>query len=275
MSVAAQSLRFNYFGIERLTGGKVIDLTNSILFADYFEDLLSPSLTMTVRLISSASLLNSLPIRGGEKVSMSITTPFGDFIFDDDTAMYVYKVSDINPSDTNEIITLNLVSKEALTNETSRCEKKYSDANIDVHVNDILENTLKTKKIGIIEKTANQYSFIGNNKKPFHILTWLSPRSVPLISGKKGTSGEGETGQALGTAGFLFYENYDGFNFRSVESLVSSTQIGSQSADKKKIQKFTYTGAIQSNIETNETRIIEYNFEKNIDLMKSLRVGLS
>ena len=274
MSVSVQGLKFNYFGIERLSGGKVIDLTNSILFADYFEDLLSPCVTMVVKLISSSSLLNTLPIRGGEKVSMSIETVFGEFIFDDENAFYVYKVSDISPNDTNEIITLNLVSREAFTNETVRCEKKYKNATIDTHVKDILEKTLNTKKIGTIEKTANKYSFIGNNKKPFHVLTWLSPKSVPFSSKKTGVSGDGETGKALGTAGYLFYENQDGFNFRSIESLVSSTQIGSSSSNSKDIQQFSFTGAIQSGIESNERRIIQYNLDKNIDLMKSLRVGM-
>lgn len=275
MTVSVQGLKFNYFGIVPLGGDQtVIDLTNSILYADYFEDLLSPCITMTVELISSTSLFNILPIRGGEQVSLSIGTPRGDFILDGDNSLYVYKVSNISPNNTNENITLNLVSKEALTNETSRCEKKYKSSSLDIHVEDILKNSLKTTKIGTIEKTANRYGFIGNNKKPFHVLTWLCPKSVPAISGKSGTSGGGESGEALGTAGFLFYENKDGFNFRSIDSLVSSTQIGNSSSDSKSIPKFAYTGAIQSNIDTNEYRIIDYGVEKNIDMMKSLRVGM-
>ena len=103
----------------------------------------------------------------------------------------------------------NLVSKEGLQNETVRCQKKYQKLTLDNHVNDILKNTLQTDKIGTIETTSNSYSFIGNNKKPFHILTWLGPKAVSQISKVSNVSGNGQSGQAKGTSGFLFYENYD------------------------------------------------------------------
>jgi len=276
MSIAVGAFRPNYFGIQSLDGKNKVDITNSLLFFDYFEDLLSPCITAIAQITNSSSLFNILPIRGGEKVAISVDTAFGEFLLDGDNALYVTKVTVLDAQTQNETFTLHMVSLEALSNETSRCEKKYNDATIDIHVKDILKNVLNTKKFDNknIEVTSNSYSFISNNKKPFHILTWLGPKSVPTTSGGGGTSGEGEYADAKGTAGFLFYENKDGFNYRSIDSLVSNTQIQNQSADKEKIITYTYTQIIENNNQANELKILNYGFEKNQDLMKALRVGM-
>jgi len=268
MAAAVGAFKPNYFTIQTLDGKTTVDVTNSCLFFDYFEDILSPCVTAIAQLINSSSLFNILPIRGGEKVTISVDTAFGEFVLDD---LYVYKVSNLDAQHSNEMFTLNLVSREGLTNETSRCQTIYR-GNLQTTVTKILKDDLKTKKYKSenIEGTSNDYSFIGNNRKPFHILTWLGPKAVPANGQNSGTSGE----EARGTAGFLFYENKDGFNFRSIDSLVSSTKIQTNSADKENIPYYLFTQVIEENQAKTNFNILNYNYEKNIDLMKSLRVGM-
>ena len=268
MAAAVGSFKPNYFTIQTLDGSTTVDVTNSCLFFDYFEDILSPCVTAIAQLMNSSSLFNILPIRGGEKVTISVDTAFGEFVLDD---LYVYKVSNLDAQHSNEMFTLNLVSREGLTNETSRCQTIYR-GNLQTTVTKILKDDLKTKKYKSenIEGTSNDYSFIGNNRKPFHVLTWLGPKAVPANGQNSGTSGE----EARGTAGFLFYENKDGFNFRSIDSLVSSTKIQTNSADKENIPYYLFTQVIEENQTKTNFNILNYNYEKNIDLMKSLRVGM-
>jgi hypothetical protein len=268
MAAAVGSFKPNYFTIQTLDGSTTVDVTNSCLFFDYFEDILSPCVTAIAQLMNSSSLFNILPIRGGEKVTISVDTAFGEFVIDD---LYVYKVSNLDAQHSNEMFTLNLVSREGLTNETSRCQTIYR-GNLQTTVTKILKDDLKTKKYKSenIEGTSNDYSFIGNNRKPFHVLTWLGPKAVPANGQNSGTSGE----EARGTAGFLFYENKDGFNFRSIDSLVSSTKIQTNSADKENIPYYLFTQVIEENQTKTNFNILNYNYEKNIDLMKSLRVGM-
>ena len=272
MAIAVSGLRYQSVTIASLDGTKRIDITNSILGIDYYEDILSPCITMTMQLMNSYSIFSGLPIRGGESVSMQIETASGTFVLEGENAMFVTKLAGLDAEKQSESFTLFLSSKEGLQNETVRCCKKYNNSNINTHVEDILTNTLQTTKIGKIEQTSNTYSFIGNNKKPFHILTWLGPKSVSTLSSQSGTSGK----EAKGTAGFLFYENKDGFNFRSIDSLVSNTQLQSSSSNKENIFKYNYSGKgmIESNNLNNNFEILNYNYEKNIDLMKSLRVGM-
>ena len=82
MSQSVAAFKPNYFIIQSLDGSKKIDITNSLLFFDYFEDILSPCITATAQIVNSTSLFNLLPIRGGEKVSISVDTAFGEFLFD-------------------------------------------------------------------------------------------------------------------------------------------------------------------------------------------------
>lgn len=275
MAEAVSGLSYNYIGIISLDGKNKLDLTNSVTSVDYFEDVLEPAITMTMSVINANGIVNSLPIRGGEKVVMDIETASGNFKLDGKNAMYVYKVSGIDAQKSNESFTLHLTSREYFSNETVRCLKKYNKQTIDLHIRDILKNTLKTTKIGIIEPTSNSYSFIGNNKKPFHILQWLGPKSVSIITKKSGVSGKGTQATANGTAGFLFYENKSGFNFRSIDSLVSNTQLQSSSANKEVVYKYIYEGMIiEHNNPRNNFKIINYFTDKNIDLRKALRVGM-
>lgn len=275
MSLTLNALQPNLFTIQSLNGSTKIDLmgSSSVLFLDYYEDLLSPSIMITAQIMSSSSILNILPIRGGESVELSVKTAFGDFDFQGERSLYVYKVSGITQDTVSETFTLNLISREGITNETIRCRKRY-DGTIDQSVKKILEDVLETDRFesSNIEQTANSYSFIGNQKKPFHILTWLGPKSIPQGTSPTNTSGDGLSSEAKGVAGFLFYENKDGFNFKSVESLVKNTQSGT--SNSKNIVKYYYTQITETHSPINEYRILNYNFEKNTDLLKNLRVGM-
>jgi len=264
---ALNSLEYRRVEITSVDGEKTIDLSGSLINTDYFEDLLSPCITMTMQIMSQYSIYNGLPIQGGEKVLFEVVTPSGEFALE----MYVYKVSGLSSGSSQETFTLHLVSREGLTNETARVQKKYDKKPINEHVTSILRDVLKTDRFESenIERTSNSFQFIGTLKKPFYVLTWLGPKSIPSTSssGKSGTAGKG-------VAGFLFYENYEGFNFRSVDTLVSSTNTQSSGGDKENIPTYQYTQVTETNKTGNEYKILNYGLEKNMDLMKSLRVGM-
>ena len=255
--------------------GEGFDLSENIIEFDYYEDILKQAVTAKIKVMSSFSYVNQLPIRGGEKVEMIIETGFGKTIFEGDNALYVYKVSDINTERMVEECTIHLTSLEHFSNQSTRCMKKYNFQGIGEHVEDILKNTLGTKKNIKVEPTANSYTFIGNSKKPFYTLTWLGSKSISQVTDKSGVSGEGKEGLNKGTAGFLCYENYDGYHFRSIDSLVANTQVQDGKSDLEPKFSYTYTGkVIEAAKLKNNVTIMRYNFEKNIDLRGALRVGM-
>ena len=251
------------------------DITNSVLSFDYFENILEPSVGIRMVVANQISLIDAIPIRGGEKVDFSILTGNGVFEPTEKLEFYIYKVSDVQAEDLKETFVLHLATKDCMSNETTRCQRKYQKLNIADHVKSILDDVLVTENYSDvnIEKTANSYSFIGCNKKPFHTLRWLCPKSEAASEGPKGESGEGTTGKAVGTSGFFFYENREGYNFKSIDNLVSETGIGS--ADEKFVWDYEYTGVVKSGQIIGHTGpIINFSYEKNMDLRKLLRVGM-
>ena len=118
-------------------------------------------------------------------------------------------------SEGSESFTLNLVSREAITNETVRVGKKFpTSQKISGFCREIfLKNYLKDDKLDTLEETQNTYGFIGNMKKPFSIITWLASKSV---------SGSMQNHAEDSSAGYVFYETQDGFNFMSIDKIMES-----------------------------------------------------
>jgi hypothetical protein len=138
-----------------------------------------------------------------------------------------------------------------------------------------------------IEKTKNTYSFMGNMRKPFYTIQWLCPKSISKITPSSGENGQdGDTDAiAKGTSGFLFFQNKEGFNFRSIDGLISETkQYGDSSDDKDdnieihgtKEQPYEWRGmgAIDSNKFNANYQIINYITERNTDIRKALITGM-
>ena len=274
---SVSALRFKTINIQPLDEGKeLVDLTSNVLSVSYFENILEPAITMHIQLASSSSLYNLIPIRGGEKVNFEIEIGNDDFTLLEESAMYVYMVSGLDATRMRETFTLHLASREYFTNETQRCYRKYEKETISTHVKDILndkEKGLGTDKEIFVEDTLTKYAFTANGRKPFGVMQWLGPKSISLVPGEKGNSGKDYSAKAKGIAGFLFFENKDGFHYKSIDSLVSKTEIGMHSSNSKDIQEFFYAGQMPE-MEQTAADIISWNMDKNMDLRKALRIGM-
>lgn len=273
MSELIQTYRPRQFTIESFEGKK-IDITNSILSIDYFEDLLSPAIHMSVYCANKYSIVSGLPIRGGEKVEVSIETGSGDFEFlGDQDSLRIYKVSGQEGTKMAEKFTLHITTQEYMNNEISRCFRKYT-GKISESVKDVLMNDLRTTKFldENIEESANAYKWIGSMRKPFKVLEWLCPKSLSTRGGESDPDPNASTQEkARGTMGFFFYENREGFNFKSMDKLTEL--IGS--AREENIFKYNYTGKIIKSAQlNNSSKIIDYAFDRNIDIRASLRFGM-
>ena len=87
---------------------------------------------------------------------------------------------------------------------------QFENKNISDIVSDLLKKVLITR-IPIIEsdKAVNNITFVTNYWTPINIIKWLADKAI--YSSKSGKSA---------TAGFLFYQNKEGYNWRGMDSLV-------------------------------------------------------
>jgi hypothetical protein len=258
---------FDEIIIESNDGSNSVDVVAGVRSIDYYEDLFSPIITCKITIVTTGDTMpgkdgkglgiyNGLPLRGGERVSMKIAANSNtnkplDFSTNPKDYLFVSSISNVIAENKREAFTLNLVPREAITNETTRVSGKYpTDSPIDVSVRKIIKDYLKTDKPVSVDESSNTYGFIGNLKRPFNILVWLASKAVP----KRQDSG----------AGFLFYQTQEGFNFRSIDSLISSKAVAS----------YVYTDVVKNQTESNnDFNILQYSIDRNQNLLEKLRLG--
>ena len=213
-SIDGQSSSVKQIDIKANSGGKTTSLIGKGTFVNmmYYESILQDTVEVqytfedTGKGSNGKSVIEDLPIVGTEEVNVKFTDNNDNDI---KLNLYVNKVTPVYEDTSKSTISLTMVSEEFIRNEegSSRLNVRF-DGKISNHVQKILKNFLKTKKKLDIEETNNNYNFIGNNKKPFYTLNWLSKSSVPSQYGKKGDS-----------AGFFFFETSEGFKFKSIDGL--------------------------------------------------------
>ena len=262
---------YEIFTIKSNDGARTIDLRGGIVSFSYFENVFSPMITAQVLITSTGnvitdedgdlvSIYNGLPLRGGEKVSIKIPSNSEnnvdlEFTEEKGNEFYVASITNVLIEAEKEIFTLNLVSREAITNETSRVGKKFpSSEPISDSVKEIIEKYLLSEKNVDVDETQNPYGFIGNLKKPFTIITWLASKSVP-----------GNVGGKSSTAGYFFFETKEGYHYRSIDSLVSQ--------DPYEIE-YTYTpGVVDNSDPDKDFKILSYETKFNQNLIQNLERG--
>ena len=262
---------YEIFTIRSNDGSKTIDLRGGIVSFSYFENVFSPMITAQVLITTTGnviadddgdttSIYNGLPLRGGEKVSFKIPANSEnnvdlEFTEENGNELYVASITNVLIEAEKEIFTLNLVSREAITNETSRVGKKFpSSEPISDSVKEIIEKYLLSEKKVDVDETQNPYGFLGNLKKPFTIITWLAAKSVP------GTVSGGSA-----TAGYFFFETKEGYHFRSIDSLIAQPPYEIE---------YTYSPKVIDNQAADKDfKILSYSTTYNQNLIQNLERG--
>ena len=236
-----------------------VSLVNGLVRLQYFESILQDSIKATVIYADAGdsfdgkSIIEGLPLVGTEDFELAFTD-------NNDVKIKVkLNVNEITPffEDANKTMTsLSLVSEEFIRNEgsSSRLVHRY-DGKISDHIESILksgERSLKTKKKCDIETTSNDYNFLGNGRKPYYILNWLSKNSVP-------EGGEDDS------AGFIFFETSEGYHFKSIDKLFAQ--------EKKKSFIFTDTPDKEKIPAGYDGKILEQRSDNSINAQAKFSIG--
>ena len=245
-------------------GGTTANLVNGFVSLMYYESILQDSVkadfifTDTGNSVNGKSVMEGLPIVGTEDFELEfednqeVKLEFGG---KNNNTFIINKVTPRTVDTAKSVVTLNLVSEEFIRNEEGASTINVRmDGKISEHIKIILEDYLKTEKELDIEDTSNNYNFVGNNKKPYYTMNWLSKFGVPSQDGESGS-----------TAGFFFWETSEGFKFKSIDSLFAQ--------DSKK--KFIYNGTDDGKgIPAGyDGKILEQTTDNRIDYQNKIRMG--
>jgi len=259
---AIDASQYDEIIIESGDGQRTVDMRLGVLAIRYFEDLFSPTITVEITVTNTGgvvkgkdgtlqSLYSGLPLRGGERVFIKIAgnSDTNKGIDLKDAPLYVSKISNVIREGQRESFVLKLVSRESIANETTRLSGKYGSSQVSDHVAKIIKESLLSDKPLSSDDASNQYSFIGNLKRPFDVITMLASKSIP----------------DTGVPGYFFYETIDGYNFRSIDKLIIE--------GKSKVKAEYFHQEDQNFQKSTDNRILSYSVSRNNDLLEKLRLG--
>ena len=202
------------------------------------------------------TIVEGMPIEGGEDVNVTLKD-----LNHDATLKVNLQVRDPNvlSKDTlRSLASLELISEEGIKNYKKVVEKRY-DGKISDIVERICKEQFQTKKKLDIESTANERNLICNNWHPFYINHWLANSAIPNFQNAEGN-----------TAGFFFFETSEGFKFKSIDGLLSTTD---EKGNKKKVKKFIYNQTVDLPVDY-DAKILEFEPPSSVgDIIKKLEAG--
>jgi hypothetical protein len=275
----ASSFQIKSVIIYRVKSNESYDITDLVQRFDYFESITSPVISGTLVMVDSgANLISSLPIQGTERIQVTLIGPDNQQY---DYDMRVYKIGSRFGAERFQTYTLGLISSEGLLNEGIRVTKTLKGRPNTI-VQSLLKDYLKTDKNLQQETTKFNIIFNAGKKSPFAIINSIQSKAVANTSTTKVTENKesksktssnqsvsalkpvdsSDYGSVDGSAGYFFFENKDGYVFKSIDTLCA----GVNSAG-------TY---FQEPIDVNsppDKKILSIDFLNEIDLLSKLRTG--
>jgi|TARA_B110000285_G_C15126619_1_gene620625 hypothetical protein len=243
----------------------VIDISQEVLEINIYEDIERGGIVGNMLIVDTHSLVTVLPIVGQEKISIKIKTPgFNEensiIDFTDDHMFVVTKLalrSELSKG--AQTYQLDFSSPELLTNNRITMSKSYTD-NISAMVEDILTNEryIGTTKKLFTEPTQGVRKIIIPNTQPFNFIQRLASQAISSKSQ---------------SPHYLFYEDADGFHFRTLQDLYEQPSLG-MFHHGENIAKDTTNFEPKPQILVDLKRILQYELHNGNDMFINGRSGM-
>ena len=201
---------------------------NSVFSIEYFESV-DRSFIYLAATINDNTYNFSERIYGLEKVQLEFTNYTKGFdgtlqeikySFTDDSengCLYVYSVYNKSNEGTKKSFTLGLCRLDAINDKFIKISKKFEKKSEEI-VNDVLKNYLKSKKKLKYEQSVSKLNFVSPLSSAYSLINWMLDKCVSVFSQSK------DSGKDI-SAGYMFYESYDSYNFFSVDKLCAKESL--------------------------------------------------
>lgn len=212
-----------------------------------YEDMFASSISVDMSLMDAVDIINNLDVSGGEKLTLHFVTAGMDKGIEVD--LYLYKISPpIEHNTKSNVVTMHFCSEEKIKNSMIKISKSYNGIISDI-VPKIISDYLDSEKTIYIDESRDRRHVVVPRWRPFYLINWLSKRAVSA---------------EYNGAGFLFYETCDGYNFRSLDSLVDPDQ-----SDNKPKKTLRYT---QENLDAGEQTSNSFHNIKMLDIKSNTNI---
>ena len=245
-----------------------IEIKSLITEINIFESIGSKTLSGNIVMADGFNLPEDLPLTGLERIEFKFNTPSVisnttfDFTSESGSPMYVYKIDSrkrINQS--AQVYILHFCSKEAFFNEKNRVNVALDGAYEDM-INELVRNKeyLNSKKRLFVEESKSINRYVVPNQRPF--------ATIDMIC-------EETQSKKYNSSGYLFFENKQGFHFRSYESLIAYNGIRTRTPQEYFVVE---AGSVRGGggdlpIQDTMRRIRKFNIDKQYDTILNMRGG--
>lgn len=264
-----------------ISKGEYIDLNYFYRELNIYEDLFSPFISGTIVMQDSMSLITRLPIIGEEFLEIDMITPG----ISDSKEMknmfsgtfYVYKITDrVYAANRMVSYVLHFISVEAIVDLNVKISKGFNDK-----ISNIASEVMKryTKEMDNsnritkrqenrfnIEETSNFHAYVSNFWSPIQNLNYLT--EFALTNPPDSNTDPSPT--------FLFFENRNGLNFISLESLYKQQEPFQTFKRDDYSRDVEISGdSVISKFDFNEAykRVLDIKVLESFDYIERLRSG--
>ena len=229
---------------------KKVDIKGKVLAFNYYESLYSPMVTASFLEVDTGGTVGSqkddfagtlkdgLPVEGFEQVRVKVYSKgYKGINWTTEDRRFVITGSPFNVDEgTRQTAYFPMISINAMNGSSKPIEKVYPEAKI----SDIVKLILKEAKLPFkkenIEETENKMKVSGKNENPLDLILKLCPKSIAVD----------------GDPGFFFYENSEGYNFKSIHGMIKEGNENLQDrfgyADDR---TYVYKKGIVANLDNN------------------------
>jgi hypothetical protein len=238
-----------------LTATNTWDVKNILVELSYHEDLFNNTASGYIMLSEATGYVELGHMNGNEflRITFSTTGQQGTEV---DKLFRIYKMANRRQENTLSTMSyaLYFCSEEMILNEQYKICKSYPNQPIYSNVYDILLNELMVdkSKINVIENTYGTYDFVIPTIKPFDAINFMSIYARPTDGG-------------VG-ADMVFYEDKNGFNFRSLQSLMANPAY----------QKYKYgpKNTDTNNLSKTQLNALTYEILNSFDTLNAINSGV-
>jgi hypothetical protein len=244
------------------SSGQSFDLRKLLVELCYYEDIYSFSVSGYLTVQDGQGFVQLLQLTGNQFLELDFGKIKGAPNNIKQT-FRVYKIENRTPSGNmnTESYKLYFCSEELILSEQTKISKSVVGTKISDIIRGVLTNFnnglfVNSEKIAVIEETTGVYDFIIPRLKPFETISWVSNYARPSTSNQNDK-----------IADMLFFQNRDGFNFRSLQSMFKQPIYGTYKYQLKNL------GDNEQSFKEKMNTILNYEFVKTYDMLNEINQG--
>mgnify|MGYP001166535359 CR=1 FL=1 len=246
------------------TRSREVDIEPLVEDIGYYENILSPTVSVHLNLRDGVNLKTDLPINGGEFLQLQFSDSFEDSVqirFDDeDNPLRVYKISNrARDKDRLESYTILCAPDHLLKQQYMAIDRSYIRQPASAIAYNIIGSSFNAE-ITELDETVGLHTHTFTRITPFQAVNQLITETESASDG---------------SSCFFFFQTNDGYNLRNLNNMLSQPVRKVEVNGQFEELVYNYiTGEVSGDdIQYDGTRILQYNEPISFDLLDGILDG--